>query len=439
MKFLTTPIPKDIEKLINLGMHKQAKENILKRLKKPIPESLKKRLKFELFRLDLLEKAYPYSEKEAFELFKKNFKSAKKQEFETLLENGYIDFRFINGKKRFQERFHYNVGFTLNEYKKRQKKDKNRSDLRKLTNEAIVRLLKTKQEKTYSVSAKISIKRKNPKDEDVSVWLPVPFEKFQQTSVKITNASHDYVLSSPKILQKTVHMKGKDTETFWVEFSYNVSEWIGENSKYKYKPTKADLSEKPPHVLFTPYLKEILQKILKGVKPKNDYEIAKNIYDYLTKNVYYSYVLPYALYDNIPEYVTTVFSGDCGFYAITFITICRLAGIPAKWQSGWFATPYGASPHDWALIYLKDFGWIPVDLSFGGSRRDNEEMRMFYFGNLDGFRMFANLDFQADFYPKKKYFRNDPYDNQVGEMESKDGYIIDTESEIEILTFKEIK
>ncbi|MDK2900991.1 MAG: hypothetical protein PWQ45_1579, partial [Thermosipho sp. (in: thermotogales)] len=371
--------------------------------------------------------------------FKKLFKNAKKQEFEKLLEDGYIDFRFINGEKRFQERFHYNVGFTLKEYKERQKKDKSRRNLRKLTNDTIVRLLKTKQEKTYSVSAKISIKRKNPKNEDVCVWLPVPFEKFQQTSVKITNASHDYILSSPTTLQKTVHMKGKDTETFWVEFSYNISEWIGENSKYKYKPTKADLSEKPPHVLFTPYLKEVLQKILKAVKPNNDYEIAKSIYDYLTKNVYYSYVLPYALYDNIPEYVTTVFRGDCGFYAVTFITLCRLAGIPAKWQSGWFATPSGASPHDWALVYLKDFGWVPADLSFGGSRRDNEEMRMFYFGNLDGFRMFANLDFQADFSPKKKYFRNDPYDNQVGEMESKDGYIIDTESEIEILSFKEVK
>lgn len=78
MKFLTTPIPKDIEKLINLGMFKQVKENILKRFKKPIPESLKERLKFELFRLELLEKAYPYNEKEAFELFKKLFKNAKK-------------------------------------------------------------------------------------------------------------------------------------------------------------------------------------------------------------------------------------------------------------------------------------------------------------------------------------------------------------------------
>lgn len=438
MKFLTTPLPKDIEKLLNLGMFKQAKKVVLERFKKPIPQTLKERLKFELFRLELLEKTYPYNEKDAFKLFKQLFKNAKKDEFESLLEDGFIDFRFINGEKRFQERFHYNVAFSLNEYKQRQKEDKNRTKLRKLTNDAIKRLISTKKEKTYSVTARISIKRKKPKNEEVFVWLPVPFEKFQQNSVKITDASHNYVLSSPKTLQKTVHMKGKDTETFWVKFSYNVSEWIGEKSKFLNPPNKSDLAEKPPHVLFTPYLKEVLKKALKGVDTTKDYEVAKSIYNYLTRNVYYSYVLPYALYDNIPEYVTTVFRGDCGFYAITFITLCRLAGIPAKWQSGWFATPLGASPHDWALIYLKDLGWIPADLSFGGSRRNNEEMRMFYFGNLDGFRMFANLDFQVNFSPKKKYYRNDPYDNQVGEMESKDGYIIDTESKIEILSFEEI-
>lgn len=436
MEFLTTPLPKDVEKLVNLGMFKQAKKKILERFKKPIPKTLKERLKFELFRLELSEKTYPYNEKEAFKLFKQLFKNAKRDEFEKLLEDGFIDFRLINGDKRFQERFHYNIAFTLDKYKQRLKEDKSRSKYRKITNDAIERLISTKTEKTYSVKSRISIKRTNPKNEEVFVWLPVPFEKFQQSSVKIIDASHKYVLSSPRTLQKTVHMKGKDIETFWVEFSYNVSEWIAEKAKFLNPPSKSDLAEKPPHVLFTPYLKEVLKKALKGVDTDKDYEVAKSIYDYLTKNVYYSYVLPYALYDNIPEYVTTVFRGDCGFYAITFITLCRLAGIPAKWQSGWYATPLGASPHDWALVYLKDFGWVPADLSFGGSRRDNEEMRMFYFGNLDGFRMFANLDFQANFSPKKKYYRNDPYDNQVGEMESRDGYIIDTESKIEILSFE---
>ncbi|SHH52312.1 transglutaminase-like domain-containing protein [Thermosipho atlanticus] len=440
MDFLTTPLPEDIRKLIWLGMFEQARNSIKERMKKPIPKEMKERLKFELFRLELLEKSYPYTKDEAVKLFKKLFKGVKKSDFENLLKNGYLDFRYINGEIKFQERFHYNIGFSLEEYSKKQKVDPERKKIRKLTNESVERLLNTKEPKKYFVKARVSIKRKKPLNEKVFVWLPFPLEKYQQNNVKLIKTSHDYKLASSKSLQRTVYMEGKDTDEFWIEFSYIVSEWIKEKFKFfKPLPTKKDLSEKSPHILFTPYLQKVLNKILKGTNKDNDYEIARKIYDFLTLNVRYSYVLPYALYDNIPEYVTTVFRGDCGFYASTFITLCRMAGIPAKWQSGWFVTPLGASPHDWALIYLKDSGWVPADLSFGSSRRNNEEMRQFYFTNLDGYRMFANLDFQASFSPKKKYFRNDPYDNQIGEMESEHSYIIDTESKIEILTFEEIK
>ncbi|MBO8161051.1 MAG: transglutaminase domain-containing protein [Thermosipho sp. (in: Bacteria)] len=440
MKFLTVPLPNDIEKLIWLGMFDQAKDSIATRLKKSIPKELKERLKFELFRIELLERVYPYNKKEAIKLFKKLFKDVTTNDFENLLKHGYIDFRYIKGEQRFQERFHFNIGFSLKQYKEKQKVRQTNQKMRKITNDAVLRLINSKSPKKFKVKARISIKRKEPKNDSVLVWLPFPIGEFQQENVKILNTSHTYKISSNKSPQRTIHFEGKDSEIFWVEFSYTISEWVSNSMKFsRPKPRKSDLSEKPPHILFTPYLGKILNTILKDTDKENDYITARKIYDYLSLNVSYSYVLPYALYDNIPEYVTTTFKGDCGFYAITFITLCRMAGIPAKWQSGWFVTPFGASPHDWALIYLKDTGWVPVDLSFGSSRRENEEMRLFYFTNLDGFRMFANLDFQADFTPRKKFYRNDPYDNQVGEMETKNSYIIDTESKIEVLSFKELK
>ena len=67
-------------------------------------------------------------------------------------------------------------------------------------------------------------------------------------------------------------------------------------------------------------------------------------------------------------------------------------------------------------------GWLYADLSFGGSayRLGNEERRQFYFGNLDPFRMPANLAFQHEFMPPKKHMRRDPTDNQYGECEYED-------------------
>ena len=51
-------------------------------------------------------------------------------------------------------------------------------------------------------------------------------------------------------------------------------------------------------------------------------------------------------------------------------------------------------------------------------RAENEERRRFYFGNLDPYRMVANNAFQAPFTVDKQHWRADPYDNQVGEMET---------------------
>ena len=53
-------------------------------------------------------------------------------------------------------------------------------------------------------------------------------------------------------------------------------------------------------------------------------------------------------------------------------------------------------------------------------RNGNEERRKFYFGNLDPYRMVANSDFMVPFQTKKQHWRADPYDNQVGEMETSD-------------------
>ena len=38
--------------------------------------------------------------------------------------------------------------------------------------------------------------------------------------------------------------------------------------------------------------------------------------------------------------------------ALTFITLCRIAGIPARWESGFAVAPGDAGCHDWARFYV---------------------------------------------------------------------------------------
>ena len=126
--------------------------------------------------------------------------------------------------------------------------------------------------------------------------------------------------------------------------------------------------------------------------------------------------------ENIAENCARSFSGDCGVLALLFLTMCRCAGIPAQWQSGFTAEPDFIGGHDWVRFYIAPYGWLYADTSYGTGavRAENEERRKFYFGNLDPYRMVANNAFQKPFTIDKEHWRADPYDNQVGEIETSD-------------------
>ena len=125
--------------------------------------------------------------------------------------------------------------------------------------------------------------------------------------------------------------------------------------------------------------------------------------------------------------MATRLKGDCGVFALLFITLCRCAGVPARWQSGLYTTPLEIGMHDWAQFYVAPYG-----LDY---RRD------FYFGNLDPFRMVAASEFQHEFDPPRRYMRYDPYDNQDGEAEYEDMPLLNSEiyTDQEMIEIEELR
>jgi len=160
-----------------------------------------------------------------------------------------------------------------------------------------------------------------------------------------------------------------------------------------------------------------LAEILAG--ETNPIKKARKIYDFITTKVNYSFMREYFTIENISEYAAVNLKGDCGVQAILFITLCRMAKIPAKWQSGLYVSQYYTGCHDWTQFYVAPYGWVFADLSFGGGARRNGDLERwnYYFGNLDIFRMPANSEIQTDFNPPKQFLRADPIDNQRGEFE----------------------
>ena len=104
------------------------------------------------------------------------------------------------------------------------------------------------------------------------------------------------------------------------------------------------------------------------------------------------------------------------------ITLLRLNGIPARWQSGMMFSPTDYwNLHDWGQVYIAPYGWVPIDVTFG-RMASNPDIEWFYLGGLDGYRVAFNDEWGVPFFapgsPQAKHsFRSETVDSQRGEAE----------------------
>src|SRR2546426_470139 len=274
-----------------------------------------------------------------------------------------------------------------------------------------------------------------PDGEPLRAWLPVPrlypFQKdFELTSSSSPIKHLDSEQSPIRSLYLEQPAKAKKPSEFKIE--YNYSAW-GVNfhiDAAKVQPcdlndnSLKEFTREAPHVVFTPEMRALSRQI--AGDEANPYLKAKRFYDWIADRIKYSYAIEYSTIRNISDYCRTRGYGDCGQEALLFITLCRLNGIPARWQSGWNTFPGAKTIHDWSEIYLAPYGWMPVDPYMGIfamryattlSPAQQREIRDFYFGGLDQYRMAANSDHNQTLKPPKQSMRSDTVDFQRGELE----------------------
>jgi hypothetical protein len=61
-------------------------------------------------------------------------------------------------------------------------------------------------------------------------------------------------------------------------------------------------------------------------------------------------------------------AGDCSEFSYLFVALCRAVGVPARVQTGFafhYLTENLEDGHMWAEYYLENYGWIPVDATWG--------------------------------------------------------------------------
>ena len=423
LESLVCPLPEDIARLKGAGEIDLALELIERRLKEPLPLMLKTRLETERFLLPKLTASYSLSQEELLTELRKRVPDFTSQELDELLLNGKLDFIYTKGQRRYFRRMPGSLLKSQPQLKQRALPAWRRvgTDL-----DAVIRRMK-QHDVVFRYRLRADVKIDDPKSGAVyRVHLPLAARSMQQGPAEDVACSVPFQADAEEAPQRTVYMETAEKD---IRLEYTVTQKpiyvdpLDESIHRVIYPAARpvcgeDLIEQPPHLTFTPYLKS-LAKELRG-EETDPVRTAWRFYDYVTRNVIYSFMPPYLVMESGAEYTAVNRRGDCGMQALLFIALCRLSGIPARWQSGLSAEPGDVGSHDWAEFYSERLGWLPADCSYGGGayRAGSEERRRFYFGNLDPYRMVANRMYYASFTPAKRFPRFDPYDSQSGEVET---------------------
>jgi transglutaminase-like putative cysteine protease len=430
------------------GQFKQAAALLSTALQdKSLRTAERNKLAFELDRLDRIKQDFPLTKEALFTDLKDSVKNLTLEEYNQWLKEGRFDYRDIDGTRFFMGDSVRNLYMRYADLDARRIRPKNTASLEKARVESIRAIkqassaaktpyvLPKRFHVTMSVTAKADAA---PAGEIIRAWIPIPRQYPFQSDLEVLSTSspvkHLDDAQSPirSAYFEQPAQAGKPTQ-FKVEYEYTA-----QAVRFDVKPTEVRpcdpndsalkaFTREGPHVLFTPELRQLSQQIIGD--ETNPYLKAKKCFDWIADNIKYSYATEYSTIRNISEYCRAKGYGDCGQEALLFIALCRLNGIPARWQSGWNTFPGDKSNHDWSEVYLVPYGWMPVDPYMGiwAMRYANmlkpeqkREVRDFYFGGLDQYRMIANSDHSQALTPAKHTMRSDDVDFQRGELECGD-------------------
>ena len=418
-RYLDVGLPAEIARLKTSGHLDRAIAACDRLLEQDPDPSLAACLRAERHRMWELPRQFCVSRTRAIEMIRDEWPTFTEAQFDELIDHKRIDWRFIDGELRVLDNFLD----SLRVYPHEVPGLKPESAVDTAARDAMLAGMHRDGGAARIITIRASIEVPGAQEgETVRAWLPIPAACPQQSQIEIIDATPGAAVAPADAPARTIFWSSRDAHRFEVTYRYRIDAaytdaYAGAVPKLPIMdpPTSEDLAEDRPHIRFTPYLRDLTGRVIEGHGHALDR--ARAIYDFVTGSVDYRYQPAYSQLDSIAENCARSLRGDCGVMALTFITMCRIAGIPARWQSGLYVAPDHIGPHDWARFFTPESGWLWADCSFGSSSRRNGEMerRRHHFGNLDPWRMVANSRFQAPLAPESIGIREDPYDNQMGE------------------------
>jgi transglutaminase-like putative cysteine protease len=281
---------------------------------------------------------------------------------------------------------------------------------------------------TYSVSVPAGTV---PPGETLRAWLPFPMASNRQKNIKLVATEPPTFISSLTNALLTSKYLEQPAATnaptiFKIVFDYTSDAFYQPIDPALVQPAAADdpaptsfMGEKPPQIVFTDEIKNLSATIVGD--ETNSYRKAQKIFAWVSHNITWTGAREYSTVMCLPRQALTLRHGDCGMKTLTFMTLCRYNGIPARWESGWVTDDGNPDMHDWCRIYLAPYGWVPVDVTYGLLDSPDEHEKWFYLGGIDAERLVLNSDNNQPLYPAKTFFRSEIVDFQRGEVEWRGG------------------
>lgn len=391
---------------------------------------------------------YPYSREQMINRCSRYFNDFSSKLFEEWDASGFFQKRIIDGEERYLRSAVSNLCFRY-------------PDIRALRQFAFTgkqALLDSYQvmskqadkdaAKTFNWSFRFDLNITCPlkKGDHLKVWLPFPLE-FDHQSVtydparfpdSVTTQTHEDYPGTAYIERV---FSSEDDRKFSLEYQTKTAYRLNYIQPAKVQPLPSDsrfgmdlktiaqfgiyLKSDEMHISSSDALVEKTKQVIQN--EQNPWNQAFLIYLWLGSAMKYSYAREYSTQTDIAETTFQRGYGDCGELTLLYISMCRIAGIPARWQSGWTFFPgWKHGIHDWCEIYLKPYGWVPVDpvvpVNFasedcGADPAKIVQVLEFFFGNMDPFRLYLNRNHGLELNPEKQDIRSDDVDFQRGEVE----------------------
>lgn len=265
-----------------------------------------------------------------------------------------------------------------------------------------------------------------PAGETVRAWIPYPraIPGLQEDIRLLGSTPARHQVAPEPTLQRTVYLERPAVAGMPTEFavSYELTRYAEHHAidpdGVAAAPITPELAphvaEQPPHVVFTDDLRAFSRRVVGD--ETNPYRIARKLFAAVDE-IPWAGAREYSTITNISDYALKAGHADCGQQTLLLITLLRLNGIPARWQSGMvFSDGEYDNLHDWGLVYLAPHGWVPMDVTTGRFETV-PELEWFYLGGVDAYRIAFNDEWGTAFEPAKAHFRSETVDSQRGEVE----------------------